>query len=318
MQPTPPLRIKTQAALAAVVVALEHETARRYRELAAVMHRRGHDEVAEVFARLVVEAAEREAAPEHWGVKPGEALPPATFADGHLRAILRDRTDEPDADVITPYRALATAVRREENIFHFFSLVAANTDDAKVHARAEALATQTLGRAAALRRARRRAYHERRRHPSLELPAPALVQDPADMLFAAAMIEDAAATDLMAAAHTHPELRALAEKTRDSAQALKDASLEAGEPNPALTEALRQAAKRGNEEDGRATRPASARRALADAKRAFTFYDTLVTDATSEDVLLEAQRLSDQALERIQALSRVHGNDSSTLESNSF
>ena len=45
-------------------------------------------------------------------------------------------------------------------------------------------------------------------------------------------------------------------------------------------------------------------RALAESERAFTWYDAVVDAATDEQVMLEAQRLSESALARIAVLRR--------------
>ena len=72
-------------------------------------------------------------------------------------------------------------------------------------------------------------------------------------------------------------------------------------------------AAREHAEQGRATLQGSAERALADAKRAFAFYDGVVAAATEESVMLKAQALSEVALSRLAALARHHGKSPSEL-----
>ena len=60
---------------------------------------------------------------------------------------------------MTPYRALAMAVRNEERAFAFWSYVAGFAKDPEIKKAAEAMAREELGHVAILRKERRRAYH---------------------------------------------------------------------------------------------------------------------------------------------------------------
>ena len=60
---------------------------------------------------------------------------------------------------MTPYRALAMAVRNEERAFAFWSYVAAYSEDPEIKQAAEAMAREELGHVSTLRKERRRAYH---------------------------------------------------------------------------------------------------------------------------------------------------------------
>jgi hypothetical protein len=70
--------------------------------------------------------------------------------------------------LLTPYRALALAVDEAQRNFRTFAHIAALAEPADVIRDAERLARNELGRATALRAARRRAYHAER--PS-DMPA---------------------------------------------------------------------------------------------------------------------------------------------------
>jgi hypothetical protein len=61
--------------------------------------------------------------------------------------------------LMTPYRALAMAVRNEERAFAFWSYLAAYSHDPEIKKAAEAMAQEELGHVATLRKERRRAYH---------------------------------------------------------------------------------------------------------------------------------------------------------------
>ena len=76
--------------------------------------------------------------------------------------------------LLTPYRALALAVQEAQRNFRTFAHIAALAEPADVRQEAEGLARTELGRAAALRGARRRAYHAER--PS-GMPAPATLAE---------------------------------------------------------------------------------------------------------------------------------------------
>lgn len=294
------------ARLAAAATALERETEDRYTELAAVMQRRGHSEVAEVFERLADAAARHQNELEDWARRLAAPRRVAVSLDWRWTALRGAAGEELDSTVVTPYQALAAAVRNEDNAFRFYSHVASNAQDEMVRARAEALAKEELTHAARLRRDRRRAYRAQRRSPGhTQLPEPALVETLADLLFAASAIEREIAESLAAAAPRAPEILPLCEEARRNAEALETVDPGVGRPQQALVHWFDQrSATRENAEQGRATLPGSVERAFADGKRAYAFYDGAVTAATDETVMLKAQELSKSALLRISALAR--------------
>jgi len=68
--------------------------------------------------------------------------------------------------LLTPYRALAMAVRNDERAFAFWSYIAAHANASDVQKEAEALAREVLMRASVLRGQRRTAFHKQRiAHP---------------------------------------------------------------------------------------------------------------------------------------------------------
>jgi rubrerythrin len=64
--------------------------------------------------------------------------------------------------LLTPYRALASAVRHEERTFAFWTYVAAHAPEPEVKEAAERMALEELNRVALLRRERREAFHAQR------------------------------------------------------------------------------------------------------------------------------------------------------------
>ena len=61
--------------------------------------------------------------------------------------------------LVTPYQALASAVRHEQRSFAFWSYVAAHAEADEVKAAAERMALEELEHTALLRRERRKAFH---------------------------------------------------------------------------------------------------------------------------------------------------------------
>ncbi|MBI5261872.1 MAG: ferritin family protein [Bradyrhizobium sp.] len=150
--------------LFALANAMEKEAADCYADLAAEMRLQNRSDLAEVFAEL--SAAERGHVDSvaRWsqsrlGRPPDPALvrweAPETF-DAETMAEIKA------SQLLTPYRALSTAVRNEERAFAFWSYVAAFTPDPEIKKAAEAMAREELGHVATLRKERRRSYHRER------------------------------------------------------------------------------------------------------------------------------------------------------------
>ena len=145
----------------ALAHAMEREAATRYDALAADMRSQGKNELAAVFDQLA--AAEREHVDSvvRWsqsrrGKDPDPALvrweAPETL---DAEAAIEVKTSR----LMTPYRALAMAVRNEERAFAFWSYLAAYSEEPEIKKASEAMAKEELGHVATLRKERRRAYH---------------------------------------------------------------------------------------------------------------------------------------------------------------
>ncbi len=150
--------------LFALANAMETEAANRYSELAKDMARQNKDSVAKIFAQLAAAEREHVDSVTRWsqsrrGKAPDAALvrweAPRTFDLDTAGEIATSR-------LMTPYRALATAVRNEERAFAFWSYVAAYSKDSDIKQAAEAMAREELGHVSTLRKERRRAYHTER------------------------------------------------------------------------------------------------------------------------------------------------------------
>ncbi|TQF39375.1 hypothetical protein UNPF46_13345 [Bradyrhizobium sp. UNPF46] len=147
--------------LFALAHAMEQEAADKYESLAEDMRGQGNDDLAEVFARLADAEREHADSVTQWsqsrrGKRPDPAMvrweAPETLAPEAAAEVKTSR-------LMTPYRALAMAVRNEERAFAFWSYLAAFSHDPEVKKASEAMAREELGHVAALRKERRRAYH---------------------------------------------------------------------------------------------------------------------------------------------------------------
>ncbi|MBR0689848.1 ferritin family protein [Bradyrhizobium manausense] len=153
--------LKSLDELFALAHAMEQEAANRYDDLAKEMHRQGKDALADVFTRLAIAEREHVDSVTRWsqsrsGKNPDPALvrweaPETLDADS--------ATEVKSSRLMTPYRALAMAVRNEERAFAFWSYLAAYSDDPDIKKASEAMAREELGHVATLRKERRRAYH---------------------------------------------------------------------------------------------------------------------------------------------------------------
>ena len=156
--------------LFALAHAMEQEAANKYDSLAEDMRGQGKDDLAEVFTRLAAAEREHVDSVTQWsqsrrGKRPDPAMvrweAPETLAPEAAAEVKTSR-------LMTPYRALAMAVRNEERAFAFWSYLAAYSHDAEIKKASEAMAKEELGHVATLRKERRRAYHHEHDRTSAE------------------------------------------------------------------------------------------------------------------------------------------------------
>ncbi|MDA9408171.1 ferritin-like domain-containing protein [Bradyrhizobium sp. CCBAU 45384] len=140
---------------------MEQEAATNYAELAEEMKRQSRPDLCAVFMELAAAEREHVESVTRWsqaqrGKAPDPALvrweAPETF-DAEAATELKT------SRLITPYRALAMAVRNEERAFAFWSYLAAYSEDPEIKKAAEAMAKEELGHVSTLRKERRKAYH---------------------------------------------------------------------------------------------------------------------------------------------------------------
>jgi rubrerythrin len=162
----PPGSLRSLDEMFALAHAMEQEAASRYDGLAEDMRRQHKDDLAAVFTELATAEREHADSVTQWsqsrrGKNPDPALvrweAPEIFDAENVTEVKTSR-------LMTPYRALAMAVRNEERAFAFWSYLAAYSEDSEIKKASEAMAKEELGHVATLRKERRRAYH--REHPA--------------------------------------------------------------------------------------------------------------------------------------------------------
>lgn len=148
--------------LFALANAMEQEAASKYAELAVEMTRQNRPELAAVFSDLAAAEREHVDSVQRWSQSRRGKLPdPALVRWEAPETFDKDAASEiRTSKLMTPYRALAMAVRNEERAFAFWSYLAAFADDPEVKRAAETMAGEELGHVATLRHARRRAYRQ--------------------------------------------------------------------------------------------------------------------------------------------------------------
>lgn len=262
---------------------LERRAAARYRTLAETMRQRGEGELARLFAFLAgIEDKHLSQVAARASVPAAVEPPLSMFGTG-----LPEAFDEEVAGsaTLTPYRALALAVRSEESSFAFYSYIAAGATSPAVRKLAEELAKDELEHAALLRRKRRRAYRaERAARPPETLPETvaelrALAARHAAM---AAEIHRALATSLSAQGQSVAAEAFLAAAV-DEEQEATDLSRSARPQMPVVGERALPTVTTG----------------LRLLEEAFDRYTAIVEHANDEAVLDESQRLSERALRRL-------------------
>jgi rubrerythrin len=143
--------------LMALAEAQERRATARYDQLAARMDRFGSPETAALFRQLATMEREHVEALSDWA---SPAAPRGALPEDLGEGTAADSDDTPAS--LTPYRALAIAVRNEERAFSLLTYVAAHAGNTEVRVRAEALALEELRHVALLRTQRRKAFHAKR------------------------------------------------------------------------------------------------------------------------------------------------------------
>ncbi|WP_448043492.1 ferritin-like domain-containing protein [Bradyrhizobium liaoningense] len=160
--------------LFALAHAMEQEAANRYDALAGDMRGQGKDDLADVFTQLAAAEREHVDSVAQWSQSRRGKSPDPALVRWEAPEPLDPETaaEVKTSRLMTPYRALAMAVRNEERAFAFWSYLAAYSRDPEVKKASEAMAKEELGHVATLRKERRRAYHRQHERDSAEASAP--------------------------------------------------------------------------------------------------------------------------------------------------
>lgn len=297
---------KSVEELIAMALAMEREAAARYDELAKEMVRHGNPELADLFDGLGAEERKHEAYIGRW-LGPGAAEPaPATFEWRSPEAIDADAKDEAGGVyLMTPYRALRLAVHNEERAFAFFSVIAGAVDDPEIRAKAEALAKEELDHVVRLRLERRRAWRAESQSEvqGSARQGPRAVRSLGALLSRARAIEQEAELRYDAMAHATAERgdQASADLFRGLAADERTLLAEIDEHADGLSAHADQVVQALRHVAGGAPYDAL-RLALTDAEEAFDFYAAVAEQSEHQDMMEEAQRLAERALDRLKRI----------------
>ncbi|WP_191060884.1 ferritin family protein, partial [Geminicoccus harenae] len=254
---------------------VQREAAASYRRLAAAMRGRGDRQLEALFTSLAELKDGHVARIEQRSREMLGRLPATPVSVGSLWGGDADEEEAAGSASLTPYRALALAVRNEDRAFAFHTYVAAHAKDAPMQALAEEFATQSLDHGVALRRRRRQAFH-------LERPeTPVLPETEQELRAIAAELDDQAA-------QLHGELALrLEERAEADAAGLFRRLAEEGRQ---ATAGLATPAEPG---------PATIAEGIRILEHAFERYSDIAERAQQESVVREAQRLAEHSLRRL-------------------
>jgi rubrerythrin len=152
--------VRTLDEFFALAHAMESDAVRRYTESARLLRKQGAGHLANVFERLAEVEGGHVSQIEDWAARRGESCAVAS----NVPFPLPDTFDAPpnemaQSKLLTPYRALASAVRHEERSFAFWTYIAAHAERPEVKQAAERMAHEELEHVSLLRRERREAFH---------------------------------------------------------------------------------------------------------------------------------------------------------------
>lgn len=294
--------------LISISLAAERTAIRRYAELALKMREHGNDESAAVFDKLVGDEQSYHDKISEWAsledleidadATPGEWDDPNVVTDYDVQARNPFRC--------TPYKALAYAVHNDERAFLFYTYVAADAHDPDVCHYARVLAREELGRAAALRVLRRKAWHAQSEQVAQSRMDPGIIESVPDLLAVIICIEQYLGRLFKLAGSKFTELDSLVTSTRESLVLAEKALREGEPPGTKVQEALK---KVGTWRDFMLSETTDAtaalRRLCTDCDRSFAFFNMVVKTTGDETVMLMAQQHSVLATQRIEELLRV-------------
>ena len=166
-----PSPVESPQALLSLGRSIEQEAARRYLELAASMRLRDETRLAALFDFLASIEEKHAVQITERAARGGHEIPASPMPRQPVPESFDAEAGE--STLLTPYRALAIAVRNEMRAFAFYSYLAATAPNASVRELAEEMAKDELAHADLLRRERRKAYRAQKtqaQRPLADLP----------------------------------------------------------------------------------------------------------------------------------------------------
>jgi rubrerythrin len=285
-----------------IAVGMEHEAALRYEHLANLMEGRGEVDLAMTFRELATLEHAHEAGLAAWAQREGRPEPHPAIFGWHFPETFS--FDDAEAAPLSPYEALAIAVRNEERAFSFYTYVAALADaDFTVRDRAEALAREELKHVAELRRLRRRAYHgeadHRPRNAALVSDVSGLRRLAWGLESGSAVLIDAAARCLEAAGRQAGAGLIAHAGTAAASQAVELGRIVGGSQPPAGSTTYEGARDSALLSPAALTPGGSLGLCERDAKEVLEIYLSVADRAKDEALLAEAQQLAEGAVARL-------------------
>lgn len=289
----PSIDIASVERLMAIARAMEQEAERRYGEMAQRMRLLGEDELAALFTFLARIEGKHAAHVAERSIELIGRVPDPAAVRWELPERFED--EEGHSYLLTPYKALAIAVRNEDRAFAFYSYLAAHAANAAIRRHAEELAKEELDHAALLRRERRKAWRRESRQVPPKTPDPANL---GQLLARVAAIEEFTAkahrvlSARLAGEGREREAGLFDEAAKDEELVAREAAEGAEGPVPAFGRSSSQTVRDG----------------LRLLEYAFNQYTEIADHARDETVLNEAQRFASHALKRLSYVSGSLGN----------
>lgn len=302
-------KVKTTSDLMSIALAAEREAIKRYTKLVAMMQQGNNESSAALFQRMVIEEEEHERLLIEWmkqeKIQENPNIGPISWSDPNVSTTYNEEAHDPFFS--SPYKALAFAVHNEEIAFRFYTHVAANSDNETVRKYAEILAKEELGHAALLRAERRYAYHAERKSEAKEPRLdPQVVHTDADLLVVAIHINHYLLEQMESIRKSKPQITPLANETAQQTLQLEEELKSKIQPGQEVIENVSQLKQfRDKESNDQEESDIELQRLWSCCDRSFSFYDSIVENASNEELYLEAQKLSSSALDKIGELKKI-------------
>lgn len=288
--PTTEFAVSSFHDLICLAHAIETEAVKRYECLKNEMEKRNSKDTAQTFQSLMEQEIQHIEEVQSWAKQHQLDLPNQDGFSWKLPPEFSDSWDEvAHSTLLTPYKALAIAVKNEERTFAFYAYISAHAQSREVADAAEKMAHEELEHAMELRKHRRREFHlMTKNHPATRHTLPAHLDDFTKQVHEAQQqqkaIYHAIAHQLLALNDTSS-----ADLLTTLASEFAPTSTPEGEGRTADTQA------------GQTSRDLL-RQAQAPIESFIEFCDFVTEKTPSEDILLQAQSVLEQAITHLSRL----------------